>query len=328
MTKRHAGAMSPPGIQEAPAKKRRSCHKRLHIKAFSDSIGSPPNGDKQVDYSVSNPEDTSESPFDLADVVTPSQDFALLDSNVLWAFPTPLPTPNESLDFPSAQIYEWPQLQTAVPPLVTTQPESPYILSAEPENDVLYSPTLANPSLPSSDNDISPYSHPQTTPPTSTTTDSFSGQSTLHLAAKRGHLNIVSLLLSRGSEVNDTDILGQSALHLAASNNYPAVIDLLISKGAIVYLKDLCGRTALHLAAANGCVDVVKILIEFIAEGSEVGQDDGRDAVDTMGRTPLHLAIEGGWEEVVAVLLDSGADPAAKIVRNWTVGQELGDGEE
>lgn len=131
-----------------------------------------------------------------------------------------------------------------------------------------------------------------------------SGQTTLHIAAKKGHTNIVAMLLDRGSNVNDTDIMGRSALHLAAAEDHVGVSRLLINRGASIEIQDAGGRTALHVAAENGHVRTVET---FLGHTSLI------DVSDTLGRTPLHLAIEQGHEDIVRLLLDSGADPTARV---------------
>lgn len=138
------------------------------------------------------------------------------------------------------------------------------------------------------------------------------GQTTLHLGAKNGYQTIVIMLLERGGNVDDTDILGQSALHIAAAGGHQAVVQLLIDRGARVDLRDALGRTSLHLAAENGDPQTVQSLLQNVA---------AKETKDTMGRTPLHVAIEFGHEDIVRLLLDNGADLRARV-SPWKIGNK------
>jgi len=60
------------------------------------------------------------------------------------------------------------------------------------------------------------------------------GRTPLHLAAKNGHKEIVSLFLDAGAQANFGNWAGQTALHYAAKNGNTKIIELLISKGANV----------------------------------------------------------------------------------------------
>ena len=92
---------------------------------------------------------------------------------------------------------------------------------------------------------------------------------------------------------------GLTALHLAAMKGHPEVVKLLLEEGAD---KDAAtveghitvgGQKALHLAAEHGCTEVVKLLLEAGAD---------KDAVDLQGKTALDLAIETRHLEVVRLL--------------------------
>ncbi|XP_044501992.1 ankyrin-3-like isoform X2 [Mangifera indica] len=70
----------------------------------------------------------------------------------------------------------------------------------------------------------------------------------LHCAARRGDLDAVKLLMSRGYDVNVPDGSGYTPLMLAAREGHGPMCELLISSGAICDVKNAKGETALSLA--------------------------------------------------------------------------------
>jgi len=117
----------------------------------------------------------------------------------------------------------------------------------------------------------------------------------LHVAAWRGHGEVVELLVDKGANLDAQDKLGWTALQRAADNGHGEVVKLLVEKGANLEAQDTYGRTALHLAAQGGHGEVVKLLVE---KGANL------EAQDTYGRTALHLAAQGGHGEVVKLLVE------------------------
>jgi len=109
------------------------------------------------------------------------------------------------------------------------------------------------------------------------------GWTPLHTAAWYGRKDVAEVLITKGANVNDTDVSGQTPLHLAANYGSRDLTELLIAKGANVNDGDDMGNTALHHAA--GFWNVKKGLLELLIEkGAEV------NARNDKGQTPLHLA--------------------------------------
>ncbi|MFC1794190.1 ankyrin repeat domain-containing protein [Planctomycetota bacterium] len=137
------------------------------------------------------------------------------------------------------------------------------------------------------------------------------GWTPLHSAAWYSHKNIAELLIAEGANIDETDVSGQTPLYPAvrsSESNY--VAELLIAKGSNAKAKDKVGNTPLHHAVGYWDVnkDVLKLLI---TKGADV------NARNDEGQTPLHLtalsrkpAYRGDFNSIF--LIDNGADVNAK----------------
>lgn len=170
-----------------------------------------------------------------------------------------------------------------------------------------------------------------------------SGSKALHIAAYRGNVAAVKLLLKHGAPVNDRwGVHGRSPLHMAVVKHQDAKVayrmaTVLLDHGADVGMRDQGGNTPLFLATSGGFERVVRMLVERGAEVNVKRLDGyaplhiavdlaGADKVlrvllekgadvdvkDGNGKTALHLAVMCGHVELVRVLLEKGADPDVK----------------
>lgn len=129
--------------------------------------------------------------------------------------------------------------------------------------------------------------------------DSFRGRATpLHVAARRGHREVVELLLRYGADVNVESAFA-TPLHSAVAGNQEEIVKLLLERGAKVEAADPGGRTALHVAAARGRAGAARLLLK---NGANVNAKTTR-----YGKRPLHMAVSGRHLAVAEILLSSGA---------------------
>jgi ankyrin repeat protein len=123
-----------------------------------------------------------------------------------------------------------------------------------------------------------------------------SGKLPLHVAAERGHLKLVKLLLREvDSTLNQETADGTTALDLACAHGREDVVGFLLKKKQV-----RLNPEQLSLAARGGHEKVVKRLL---ARGG-----DAMFARDEHGATPLHHAVRNGHMGVVQVLL-----PCSKV---------------
>ncbi|XP_019727564.1 ankycorbin isoform X2 [Hippocampus comes] len=125
------------------------------------------------------------------------------------------------------------------------------------------------------------------------------GKSALHLAASRGHIDCLAVLLSHGADPTVADAAGLNPLHLAAKNNHAECCKRLIQSKCPVDSVDSSGRSALHHAALGGKIQTVQFLCEL---------KSAVNLKDADGHSPLLLAAKHGHAEVCITLLDCGAE--------------------
>uniref|UniRef100_A0A8C6MQ60 Retinoic acid induced 14 n=1 Tax=Mus spicilegus TaxID=10103 RepID=A0A8C6MQ60_MUSSI len=120
-----------------------------------------------------------------------------------------------------------------------------------------------------------------------------------HLAAAKGHVECLKVMVTHGVDVTAQDSSGHSALHVAAKNGHPECIKKLLQYKSPAESIDNSGKTALHYAAAQGCLQAVQLLCEHKSP---------INLKDLDGNIPLLVAVQNGHSEACHFLLDHGAD--------------------
>uniref|UniRef100_A0A8C9NT13 Ankyrin 1 n=1 Tax=Serinus canaria TaxID=9135 RepID=A0A8C9NT13_SERCA len=137
----------------------------------------------------------------------------------------------------------------------------------------------------------------------------WNGYTPLHIAAKQNQMEVASSLLQYGASANAESMQGVTPLHLASQEGHADMVALLFSKQANGNLGNKSGLTPLHLVAQEGHVLVADVLVKH---GVTV------DAVTRMGYTPLHVASHYGNIKLVKFLLQHQADVNAKTKLGYT----------
>ena len=130
------------------------------------------------------------------------------------------------------------------------------------------------------------------------------GGNALHYAASKGLVDIMSLILDTGVNVNcrrsEGDICkGVTPLHEAVGEQHLDAVRFLIKKGANVSEQDDNGLSSIHIACREKNVDLVQ---ELFAAGAKVNVKDNR------GASPLQVSILRNSNNCALFLLRHGAD--------------------
>ncbi|KAL4617062.1 inversin [Arapaima gigas] len=123
----------------------------------------------------------------------------------------------------------------------------------------------------------------------------------LHLATRHRSPKCLALLLKHMApgEVDTQDKNKQTALHWSAFYNHPEHVKLLIKHDSNIGIPDIEGKIPLHWAAHNkdpSATQTVRCILEAAPTESLLNWQDYE------GRTPLHFAVADGNEAVVEVL--------------------------
>ncbi|KAM6963512.1 ankyrin repeat and SOCS box protein 3 [Tautogolabrus adspersus] len=167
------------------------------------------------------------------------------------------------------------------------------------------------------------------------------GESACYLAAQRGHLVVVRLLLTAHADINQLTNDLSCPLYTAVDGGHREVVALLISKGAEVNRTHTASCwTCLHQAVYKGHSEIVRLLVNvcdleapddhditplFVA--AQYGQQDCLEILVNAGAnvsvqaadlaTPLLIASQEGHQACVDFLLDHGADPNTACSQDW-----------
>uniref|UniRef100_A0A2K6M5A7 Death-associated protein kinase 1 n=1 Tax=Rhinopithecus bieti TaxID=61621 RepID=A0A2K6M5A7_RHIBE len=125
------------------------------------------------------------------------------------------------------------------------------------------------------------------------------GTPPLLIAAGCGNIQILQLLIKRGSRIDVQDKGGSNAIYWAARHGHVDTLKFLNENKCPLDVKDKSGETALHVAARYGHADVAQLLCSF---GSNPNIQDKEE------ETPLHCAGWHGYYSVAKALCEAGCN--------------------
>lgn len=135
------------------------------------------------------------------------------------------------------------------------------------------------------------------------------GMTPLLLAAPRGEMELIKLLVDSGADVKAAYPNGFTVLDTAVYLGNKEAVKLLITKGADVNTKSKSGTTPLLFSITRGHKEILDILIK---NGASL------DVTDKTGSSPLLLAVLAGNKTMVEILIDKKVDINAANSRGST----------
>jgi len=124
----------------------------------------------------------------------------------------------------------------------------------------------------------------------------------LMIGAWEGNLDLMSLFLARGADINRRNDNGETALVLAALRGNSAAVKWLIERGARINTEPR-QWSALHYAVFSGHAELADYLIE---QGADI------NALSTNGSSVLMMAIYEGHQALARKLIEKGVDRRPK----------------
>jgi ankyrin repeat protein/serine/threonine protein kinase len=117
-------------------------------------------------------------------------------------------------------------------------------------------------------------------------------------AAKYGRQDIIDLLISANSHVDDVDKLGKTALCIAVNHGHSNVVSSLISAGADVNHRDKQGTTPLMICSQSGRTKLIELLLMNGADRDAIRKSDSKKAIDLTSSTLVKSALLGSYRSV------------------------------
>ena len=146
----------------------------------------------------------------------------------------------------------------------------------------------------------------------------------LHIAARKGHLDVCKLILENTDNKIPTDdvggsLVGNTPFHLAAQNGHIAICQLLIENRVINFEdtnpRGCNGLTVFHIAAANGHLEICKLIVKTaIIEKLEENYPGGSNNLPA-----LHIAATNGNLQVCKLIIEAVEELNKKDTFSWGI---------
>lgn len=128
----------------------------------------------------------------------------------------------------------------------------------------------------------------------------YDQRTALMLAAKKGFIPGMKILLAAGARKHSVDRVGMNALLIAVNNNQIETVLYLLDQNLPIESTDYVGRTPLLLAAERGHTDIIRKLLN-------IQRPANLEAQNFEGMTPLMMACREGRLQAADELIHAGA---------------------
>ena len=122
----------------------------------------------------------------------------------------------------------------------------------------------------------------------------------MHVAARAGHADVLSLLLEHGADVDVWDKFDATPLRRASKAGKLDAGQVLLDRGADINARDMHGQTPLSGAMSEGHIELARMLVK---RGARINTQNTHNRY-----TPLHWAVAKTNIQAVRLLLEHGAD--------------------
>ncbi|KAH0656053.1 hypothetical protein KY285_030935 [Solanum tuberosum] len=133
------------------------------------------------------------------------------------------------------------------------------------------------------------------------------GRTVLHLAASKGSVECILLLLDFGADPNRIDSEGNVPLWDAMVGKHEAAIKLLVDNGATMSSGDVAQFAC--FAVEQGRLDLLKEIINYRGDVT---------LLNSLGTTAMHTTISEENVEIVKFLMEQATDVDKPDVHGWT----------
>lgn len=120
------------------------------------------------------------------------------------------------------------------------------------------------------------------------------GYTPLMVASLRGYIDVVEKLIAFRAETNNESYEGETALHLAVIHDNRPVVRSLLNNGASINKRTKDGSTPLHLAAKYNAIGSAEELVK--------DRSCNKDERNANGHTPFEIARKRGHRQLCSVL--------------------------
>ena len=133
------------------------------------------------------------------------------------------------------------------------------------------------------------------------------------MAASKGHVHAMLLLIDRGAKIDAQNDMGQTALHIAAQNGHAHAVKCLVAEGAESWHKDQNGCTPMDCAKSDSDEHERCRLVLGMARPKDKVKMRMADTEDVDGETPAHHYLVDSVFGLARACANNGLDAPTNL---------------